>query len=92
MKVKVIERSYKEVETDIELPVYLYFQDELCNDQLVAITDEGRLEIKFTYGSLIIEKSAVKAVEEHHLKNNLTTKEHFMEVYREALRNISKVN
>ena len=57
MKLKTIKREFKEIETDLELPVYLYFQDELCNDELIMITDEYQLKVKYSYSSLVIEKS-----------------------------------
>ena len=54
MKLKIIKREYKEVETNLELPVYLYFQDELCNDELVKITEKEKINIKYDYNSIII--------------------------------------
>jgi hypothetical protein len=89
MKLKTIKREFKEIETDIELPVFLYFQDELCNDELIMITDEYQLKVKYSYRSLVIEKSESLAIEEHYVQNNLTTKEHFMEIYNEALKSVS---
>lgn len=89
MKLKTIKREFKEIETDLELPVYLYFQDELCNDELIMITDEYQLKVKYSYRSLVIEKSESLAIEEHYVQHNLTTKEHFMEIYNEALKSVS---
>lgn len=90
MKLKTIKREFKEIETDLELPVYLYFQDELCNDELIMITDEYQLKVKYSYCSLVIEKSKSLPIEEHYSQNNLTTKEHFMEIYNEALKSVSE--
>ncbi len=89
MKLKTIKRQITEVETDIDLPAYLYFQDEMCNDELVMITEKHQIKVKWDFHSLIIEKSEGFAIEEHHLKNNLTTKEHFMEMYNEAVKSMS---
>jgi hypothetical protein len=89
MKLKTIKREFKEIETDLELPVYLYFQDELCNDELIMITDEYQLKVKYSYRSLVIEKSESLAIEEQYVQHNLTTKEHFLEIYNEALKSVS---
>jgi hypothetical protein len=89
MKLKTIKRDFKEIETDLELPVYLYFQDELCNDELIMITDEYQLKVKYSYRSLVIEKSESLPIEEHYVQHNLTTKKHFMEIYNEALKSVS---
>ena len=88
MKLKTIKREITEIETELELPVFLYFQDELCNDELVMITDKYQLKVKYDYGSLVIEKGNLFPIEEHYIKNNLTTKEHFMEFYNEAIKSI----
>lgn len=88
MKLKTIKREFKEIETDLELPVYLYFQDEFCNDELIMITDEYQLKVKYSYRSLVIEKSGSLPIEEHYVKHNLTTKEHFMEIYNEAIKSV----
>jgi len=88
MKLKTIKREFKEIETDLELPVYLYFQDELCNDELIMITDEYQLKVKYSYRSLVIEKSESLPIEEHYVQHK-TTKEHFMKIYNEALKSVS---
>ena len=89
MKLKTIKRQITEVETELELPVYLYFQDELCNDELVMINETHQIKVKYDFCSLVIEKSKGFAIEEHYVKNNLTTKEHFMETYNEAIKSMS---
>ncbi len=48
MKLKTIKRDITEIETELELPVYLYFQDEFCNDELIMISDN------YIYGYPII--------------------------------------
>lgn len=90
MKLKTIKREISEIETELELPVFLYFQDELCNDEVIMIDKDYQLKVKYSYGSLVIEKSESLAIEEHYVQHNLTTKEHFMEVYNEALKSISE--
>ena len=86
MKLKAIKRESTEFETELDLPVYLYFQDEFGNDELVMITEKYQISVKYDYGSVLIEKSRTHPVEENYLKNNTTTKEHFMEIYNEALK------
>jgi len=89
MKLKIIKRDVKVVETDLEYPVYLYSQDELGNDELIMITDEFQIKVKYDYGSLFIEKSKSFPIEEHFIKNNLTSEEHFIGIYNEALKSIT---
>jgi hypothetical protein len=53
------------------------------------ITDEYQLKVKYNYRSLVIEKSESLPIEEYYVQHNLTTKEHFMEIYNEALKSVS---
>lgn len=90
MKLKVLKRQNVEIETDLELPVYLYFQDELSYDKVVKITEKERIEIAYTYGGLSISTEFNFFVEDWEVnKINLTTEKHFMEFYNEALKSIS---
>lgn len=91
MKLKIIKREHKEVETDLELPVYLYFQDELCNDELVKLTNKEKITIKYDYNSLSILVEANYHVEDIDFERFLTTEQHFNETYIEALKNLSDV-
>ena len=87
MKVKVVTREVKETELDIEYPVYLYFQDEWCYDELIAIIDERcKITVKEDTFGFNINYETKFIVEDHLLyEKNITTKEHFDHVYREAM-------
>ena len=87
MKLKVIKRENKEVETDLEFPVFLYFQDEFCNDEVVKITERAKITVKFDFiHGVTINVDEKYFVEEHHVnKINLTSEEHFNELYSSAM-------
>lgn len=89
MNLKIVKRAFTEVETDLELPVYLYFQDELGMDELVKITEQEKITIKYSYHSLTILVENNFIVEEWSIKNSLTNEEHFNQVYLEALKELS---
>lgn len=90
MKLKVLKRQTVEVETDLELPVYLYYQDELSNDKFVKLTDKQRIEISYTYGGYSISVESYFSVEDWEIhETNLTTEKHFIECYNEAIKSIS---
>lgn len=89
MKLKVIKREFKEVETDLELPVYLYFQDELCNDELVKLTEKEKITIKYDYNSFTISVESNYHIEDLNFERHQTTEKHFNETYIEALKQLS---
>lgn len=89
MKLKIIKREYKEVETNLELPVYLYFQDELCNDELVKITEKEKVTIKYDYNSFVISVETNFKIEDLNFERCQTTEKHFNETYLEALKQLS---
>jgi hypothetical protein len=89
-KVKVTETKTESREIDMEYRIYLYFQDELCNDELVMVKEDFKITVKWDIMSLAIEKSKGSFLPPHYIKNNLTTEEHFMEAYNEALSSIEK--
>lgn len=89
MKLEIIKREYKEVETDLELPIYLYFQDELCNDELVKITEKEKITIRYDYNSFIISVETNFTIAELNLERCQTTENHFNETYSEALKRLS---
>lgn len=90
MKLKVLRRENKEVETDLELPVYLYFQDEFSNDEAVKITEKGKVTVKFDFYEVTVSVNTNFFVEEYNVnERNLTTEEHFNELYSSALDYIS---
>ena len=89
-KVVVSEMKRVDKELEIEYPIYLYFQDESCNDELLMITKDYQIKVKYEYFSLVIEKSKSQFIYEHYITRNLTTKEHFLNVYNEALNTIAE--
>ena len=85
MKVKCKVRQVTEKELDLEYPYYLAFQDEMCNDELVKIFPKYEIVVKYEVGGLKIEKRWCPFYEEHQILNNLTTEEHFNDVFNEAV-------
>ena len=88
-KVKLRETKVVETEAEIEYPIYLYFQDELCRDELIMINEKHQITIKYSNMALEIRKEKSYGIPEHYLKS-LTTKEHFDEVFNGALDSIVK--
>jgi hypothetical protein len=84
-KVKIIERKVTEKETQYDYPIYLYFQGESCDDELVMVAQDFHLKVKWDFVGVSIERNQGFAIEEHYLKNNLTTREHFLEFYNNAI-------
>lgn len=89
MKLKVIKREFKEVETNLDLPVYLYFQDELCNDELVKITEKEKITIKYDYTGFTISVEFYFQIEDLNFERHQTTEKHFNETYTEAISQLS---
>lgn len=89
MKLKIIKREYKEVETNLDLPVYLYFQDELCNDELVKITEKEKITVKYDYNILTISVETNFIIEDFIFEGCQTTEKHFNEIYSEALKHLT---
>ncbi len=90
MKLKVFKRKSIEIKTDLEFPVYLYFQDELSNDTLIKVTEKEKITIKYGYGELSISVESNYFIEDWQVnKRNITTEKHFMDSYQEALKTIS---
>jgi hypothetical protein len=85
MKLKVVKREFKEVETHLDLPVYLYFQDELGYDELVKITETNKITIKYDYTGFTILVDNDFQVEDYNWERCLTTEKHFNECYSEVL-------
>jgi hypothetical protein len=89
MKVKCKVREITEKELDLEYPYYLAFQDELCNDKLIKVFPEYEIVVKYEVGGMKIEKTWCPFYEEYQILNNLTTEEHFEQVFKEALKQIT---
>lgn len=90
-KVKVITREVKEKELDLEYPIFLHFQDELWHEELIAILDEKcKITIKYDLFELTIKYQNRFKLEEYLItEKNLTTKKHFDEAYKEAIKTIN---
>jgi hypothetical protein len=88
-KVKIIQRKVTETETEYEYPIYLYFQGESGDDEIVMVAEDFQLKVKWDFLGVSIEKNQGFAIEEHYLKNNLTTKDHFMEMYNDAIKSLN---
>ena len=91
MKVKCKVRQVTEKELDLGYPYYLYFQDEMCNDELVKVFLNYEVVVKHEVGGLKIEKRWYPFYEEHQILNNLTTEEHFNEVFKEAVEQLTEL-
>jgi hypothetical protein len=89
MKLKIIKREHKEVETALDLPVYLYFQDEFCNDELVKITEKEKITIKYKNDGFMISVETNFYIEDLNFTRHQTTEKHFNETYKEALQQLS---
>lgn len=91
MKVKCKVRQVTEKELDLEYPYYLYFQDEMCNDELIKVFPKYEIAVKYEVGGLKIEKRWYPFYEEHQILNNLTTEEHFNDVFKEAVEQLTEL-
>ena len=86
-KVKVITREVKEKELDLEYPIFLHFQDELCHEELIAILDEKcKITVKYDSFGVNISYETNFKLEEYYITNNtLTTESCFYEIYETAI-------
>lgn len=89
MKLKTVDFERVEEITEIELPAYFYFQDEDCFDELIMVTEKEQITVKYECYSVKIESTNCFQIPKHYL-NNLTSKDHFMLVYNDALNAINK--
>jgi len=83
MNVNVIsERILIEKQLDINYPFYLYFQDEYCmNDELHKVDENFTIIVKCGIIENSIQKKQTYIQDEYFVLNNMTTKEHFIEIY-----------
>jgi|GEM_PF-3756889 len=88
MKLKTILRTVEDVETDIDLPIYLYSQDEYCNDKYVKWDGKTQTTVEYSWFGFKIERyDSPLHIEEHELRN-LTTENQFNDAFYEALKNL----
>jgi len=89
MKLKILQREHKEVETEFDLPVYLYFQGEYSDDEYIKITEKSKIKIKSEHNSFSITVEANRFTEAFDFERHLITEEDFNERYLDALKFIS---
>lgn len=91
MKVKVRNTTTTIEEIDLEYPIYLHFQDELCHDELVAVLNEQlTITVKYTTFGFKIKCDKLSYIDKHLVtERNLTTQEHFYEVYNSICENFN---
>jgi hypothetical protein len=84
MKATLLKTEITEEETDLDLPVYVYYQDEDCMDELISYEATRKITIKQDHFGWDINISYLK----HNLNEtdlrNLTTKEHFEKILSEV--------
>ena len=88
MKVKCKVRNITEKELDLEYPIFLHFQDELCYSTLVKLYLKYELVVTYNVFGVKIEKRQNPFYEEHQILNTLTTEEHFEDAFKEAVQQL----
>lgn len=87
-KLKTVEFKRMEVETDLEYPVYLYFQDEMCYDEYRKIESDKITILKSNYrGFEISVEHSDGCINPHHLRSR-TKKEHYDAFLEELIKKI----
>lgn len=85
MKVTVKEYIKTTKELDLEYPFYLYFQDELGYDELCKVFKDYEIIVKYEISGTKIETNKFHNYTEGQITNNLTSEQHFVETYMEAM-------
>ncbi len=90
---KVTAKEYKtiEKELDLEYPIYLYFQTELGEDEVVKVMPTYKISVFFNMLGTEIKKSYNSGYSENLIMNNLTTEKHFNESFDEAVQYLTEV-
>lgn len=88
MKVKCKVREISEKELDLEYPIFLYKQDELCQDTLIKLYPTYEVVVSYDIFGIKIEKRQNPFYEEYQILNNLTTQEHFDDEFEQALQTL----
>ena len=63
----------------------------MCNDELIKIFPKYEIVVKYEVGGLKIEKRWCPFYEEHQILRNLTTEEHFNDVFNEAVGQLTEL-
>lgn len=88
----VVEFERKEIDSNLEFPVYLYYQDELCYDELVMITEMEKITVKRDQSRFKIEVDYNYQIDAWRISgDSITTKKHFDETMKEAMDNINNI-
>lgn len=90
-KIKIKRNIITEIETEFEYPVYLYFQDDMCNDALIKVDEKYQISITTSMFETTIKKMTNFVIEEYYLIKYQTTKEHFDNTYMEVLKQINEL-
>jgi hypothetical protein len=85
MKLTITKRKVTQEETDIDLPIYLYTQDENCHDKYVKWDGKEQTIIEYDWFGFSITKTNEKFYIEDYQLCNLTTEGLFNESYKEAI-------
>lgn len=73
-----------EEETDVDLPIYLYFQGEMLDEEYIKWDGEVCTRVVFGFKDITIESSNYLNLREHDLKR-LTQAEVFEEEFNRAI-------
>lgn len=91
MKFKVYKRKIEQVETEYELPLYLYFQGELMEQEFYKITENGVIKLSFDFFGGKIEVMEEFIGEGKDYKDDITTEEHFEEAFINFINSVDKI-
>ncbi len=85
MKLKITQRKVIQEETEINLPIYLYTQDEACNDTYTKWDGINQTIIEMSWFGITISRFENELYIEDHQLNSLTTEEEFNKRFEEAI-------
>lgn len=91
MKFKIKKRTIETVETNLELPLYLYFQGELMEETYYKIAENGVIKISLDFFGAKIETMEEYFGEDFDHLNNITTEEDFKEVLGSVIDEINNI-
>ena len=91
MKLKTVKFERQETEVDLELPVYLYKQSELCEDEYVKVEHNKRTTVynTLTEGYGIRVDKCDGTIRDYEL-NSIGKKEWFDEAFSEMIEKLTK--
>lgn len=90
MKLKLTQRAVTEKETDIDLPVYFYFQGETLDDEWIMWDGKNKITVKSDYNGMTVDKSRSKFYVEEYWTSRICSKEEFDETMERALKYFKK--